>query len=48
MIKKWMVVSSVVGSLLIQFEALVECAAFVNWRMVVAGGTPLVTLAFNV
>ncbi|WP_240050604.1 barstar family protein [Pseudomonas mandelii] len=31
-----------------QFEALVECAAFVNWRVVVAGGTPLLSLAFNV
>ncbi|MBK5302173.1 MULTISPECIES: barstar family protein [Gammaproteobacteria] len=31
-----------------QFEALVECAAFVNWRIVVAGGTPLLALAFNV
>lgn len=30
-----------------QFEALVECAAFVNWRTVVAGGTPLLALAFN-
>lgn len=31
-----------------QFEALVECAAFLNWRVVVAGGTPLLALAFNV
>ncbi|QOQ78157.1 barstar family protein [Pseudomonas poae] len=31
-----------------QFEALVECAAFVNWRVVVAGGTPLLALAFKV
>ncbi|POD61503.1 hypothetical protein BKM07_25610 [Pseudomonas syringae group genomosp. 3] len=31
-----------------QFEALVECAAFVNWRMVAAAGTPLLALAFNV
>ncbi|MPQ85047.1 barstar family protein [Pseudomonas sp. MAFF 730085] len=31
-----------------QFEALVECAAFVNWRMVVAGGNPLLALAFYV
>ncbi|RDS90974.1 barstar family protein [Pseudomonas fluorescens] len=31
-----------------QFEALVECAAFVNWRIVIAGGTPLLALAFNV
>ena len=31
-----------------QFEALVECAAFVNWRIVVAGGLPLLALAFNV
>ncbi|WP_256732885.1 barstar family protein [Pseudomonas sp. P7548] len=31
-----------------QFEALVECAGFVNWRMVVAGGAPLLALAFNV
>jgi RNAse (barnase) inhibitor barstar len=31
-----------------QFEALVECAAFVNWRIVVAGGPPLLALAFNV
>ncbi|MGH8438001.1 MAG: hypothetical protein ACRERW_02885 [Pseudomonas sp.] len=30
-----------------QFEALVECAAFVNWR-VVTGGTPLLALAFTV
>jgi RNAse (barnase) inhibitor barstar len=31
-----------------QFEALVECAAFVNWRIVVAGRPPLLALAFNV
>ncbi|AZF35006.1 hypothetical protein C4J88_0190 [Pseudomonas sp. R4-39-08] len=31
-----------------QFEALVESAAFVNWRIVIAGGTPLLALAFNV
>ena len=31
-----------------QFEALVECAAFVNWRIVAAGGTPLLALAFKV
>lgn len=31
-----------------QFEALVECAGFVNWRMVVAGGAALLALAFNV
>lgn len=31
-----------------QFEALVECAAFVNWRMVVAGGAPLLALALSV
>ncbi|MEA5673967.1 barstar family protein [Pseudomonas sp. MH2] len=31
-----------------QFEALVECAAFVNWRIAVAGGTPLLGLAFSV
>ncbi|QBF27224.1 hypothetical protein EXN22_16580 [Pseudomonas tructae] len=31
-----------------QFEALVECAAFVNWRVVVAGGAPLLALAFYV
>ena len=31
-----------------QFEALVECAGFVNWRVVVAGGAPLLALAFNV
>jgi RNAse (barnase) inhibitor barstar len=31
-----------------QFNALVECAAFVNWRAVEAGGSPLIALAFNV
>lgn len=30
-----------------QFEALVECAAFLNWRVVVAGGAPLLALAFS-
>lgn len=32
----------------LQFEALVECAAFVNWRVAVAGGAPLLGLAFSV
>ncbi|SED90949.1 hypothetical protein FIV41_21595 [Pseudomonas marginalis] len=31
-----------------QFEALVECAAFVNWRVIVSGGSPILALAFNV
>ncbi|KIQ06167.1 barstar family protein [Pseudomonas fulva] len=28
------------------FEALVECTAFVNWRVVTTGGSPLLALAF--
>ncbi len=31
-----------------QFEALVECAAFVNWRVIVSGGSPILALAFNI
>ena len=31
-----------------QFAALVECAAFVNWRAVEAAGAPLLALAFIV
>ncbi len=30
-----------------QFEALVECAAFVNWRTIEQGGSSLLALAFD-
>ncbi len=30
-----------------QFQALVECAAFVNWRLVERGMPPVLTLAFS-
>lgn len=29
------------------YAALVECAAFVNWRRIEAGGTPYLILAFR-
>ena len=31
-----------------QFAALVDCAAFVNWRRIEAGASAVLTLAFNV
>src|SRR5688572_23990452 len=30
-----------------QYDALVECAAFVNWRLVEKGGRAVLALAFN-
>ncbi len=30
-----------------QYEALVECAAFVNWRRIEVGERPIVSLAFH-
>ncbi len=29
-----------------QYEAIVECAAFVNWRRIETGGEPVVALSF--
>jgi hypothetical protein len=30
-----------------QYEALVECSAFVNWRRIEAGERPILALSFN-
>lgn len=30
-----------------QYEAILECSAFVNWRLVEVGQQPLVALSFN-
>ncbi len=31
-----------------QFEALVECTAFVNWRLIEVGEQPVLALSYNV
>lgn len=30
-----------------QYDALVECTAFVNWRLIEGGQQPVLTLSFN-
>ena len=30
-----------------QYDALIECAAFVNWRLVESGHAPVLSLAFS-
>jgi len=30
-----------------QYAALIECAAFVNWRRIEVGERPIITLAFH-
>jgi hypothetical protein len=30
-----------------QYEALIDCSAFVNWRRIEAGERPIIALSFN-